>query len=162
MKIIRAFIALMLVGFAADAARALESVKALDADCLYVTRSDGRSLTYREVLEVAIETFSAQPNIPHESLISRVSQDFHLAMRIFDNGPISKEIFETEFAKDFNYTAFKLTVDRFWHYLNQERLPLRLNAEAGKFVYDLKVYDINHALEGILQNNAYKTTGGDS
>lgn len=157
MNRLKAFIALMAIVFAADAACAAEDIRTLDENCKYVERLDGQPLTYREALDVAIQTFSASSD--NARLIDRVNKNIPEAMELFGKGPISKEEFEYEFSKGL-YEDLKNINNAFVDALYKIKLPFQATEAAKNFVYSLHLEDINYALRGILWGNAYHSKEG--
>lgn len=137
-------------------------VRTLDKDCNYIEKSNGIAPTYREALT---EMLLIYENVSTDTNKQKVVAVLSQAIDLFGQGPRESAVFEQEYMiHKFNYTFFKTCKDWFFSSITKKGFPFpyRTNAEAQKYVHDLTYFDIDHALLGILQYNAYQTTGGDS
>lgn len=133
------------------------SDRTLDAPCRYSLTTDGKNPTYRELLVEVLARYKQAYDTSDQ-----VVPTLENAMAFFGTGPKDPTLFKQK-NPSFNYTTFYRCKERLYDDISQSgfELPFKNSPQAlrdGVSFY----FDIRYALFGVLQYNAYCTTGGDS
>lgn len=133
-------------------------VRTLDKQCNYNLTVEGNKPTYRELLSVLINAYK---NYEISAQKDRVVAEIQNAIELFGNGPKPYMDYGQWVMKGFDYTSFKQCKVQFYDVIAGKEFPWPFIVPRDQ-VRGYNVYDAHYALFGILQYNAYQSTGGDS
>lgn len=132
--------------------------RTLDKPCNYNLTVGGNKPTYRELLS---ELLHAYKTYATDAQKDQVVVEMQKAMELFGNGPKPYMDYGQWVNQGFDYTLFKQSKGQFYNKITDKDFPWPLKIPCDQ-VYGYNVYDAHYALLGILQYNAYQSTGGDS